>query len=103
MNVHTIGIDLGKARFHLVGLKRRAEVIVRKQLARVQILCFTANRKVHLIGTEAAGALFPWPCAPRAGTRGTSDSCPVCGSRNCGELPYYCGPTHRKSSSYNRL
>ena len=30
MDLHTIGIDLGKTLFHLVGLNQRGEVVVRK-------------------------------------------------------------------------
>jgi transposase len=55
MEVHTIGIDLGKTSFHLVGLNQRGEVVVRKKFSRAQLLRFTANRKVHLIGMEACG------------------------------------------------
>src|SRR5580693_6465716 len=55
MKIHTIGIDLGKTKFHIVGLNERGEVVVRKQLSRAQLLRFTANRKVHLIGMEACG------------------------------------------------
>src|ERR1700676_1216905 len=55
MKIHTIGIDLGKTKFHLVGLNERGEVIVRNQFSRAQLLRFTANRKVHLIGMEACG------------------------------------------------
>jgi hypothetical protein len=31
MKLHTIGIDLGKTVFHLVGLNLRGEVVVRKK------------------------------------------------------------------------
>ena len=55
MKIHTIGIDLGKTSFHLVGLKERGEVVVRKRFSRAQLLRFTANRKVHLMGMEACG------------------------------------------------
>jgi len=55
MELHTIGIDLGKTSFHLVGLNPRGEVIVRKKFSRAQLLRFTANRQVHLIGMEACG------------------------------------------------
>jgi transposase len=55
MELHTIGIDLGKTSFHLVGLNERGEVVVRKRFSRAQLLRFTANRKVHLIGMEACG------------------------------------------------
>jgi hypothetical protein len=44
MNLHSIGIDLGKMVFHLVGLDRSGEVIVRKKFSRPQLLRFTANR-----------------------------------------------------------
>ena len=55
MNIHTIGIDLGKTSFHVVGLNERGEVVVRKRFSRAQLLSFTANRKVHVIGMEACG------------------------------------------------
>ena len=55
MELHTIGIDFGKTSFHLVGLNERGEVVVRKQFSRGQLLRFTANRRVHLIGMEACG------------------------------------------------
>src|SRR5258707_15742733 len=55
MEVHTIGIDLGKTVFHLVGLNLRGEVVVRKKFSRTQLLRFTANVHVELIGMEACG------------------------------------------------
>jgi len=55
MELHTIGIDLGKTVFHLVGLNPRGEVVVRKKFSRTQLLRFTANRHVELIGMEACG------------------------------------------------
>src|SRR5947209_12733137 len=55
MEIHTIGIDLGKTVFHLVGLNVRGEVVMRKTCSRAQLLRFTANRQVHLIGMEACG------------------------------------------------
>src|SRR6202166_3473554 len=55
MKIHTIGIDLGKTSFHLVGLNERGEVVVRKHFSRAQLLRVTANRKVHVIGMEACG------------------------------------------------
>jgi transposase len=55
MELHTIGIDLGKTVFHLVGLNLRGEVVVRKKFSRAQLLRFTANRHVGLIGMEACG------------------------------------------------
>jgi transposase len=55
MELHTIGIDLGKTVFHLVGLNLRGEVVVRKKFWRTQLLRFTANVHVGLIGMEACG------------------------------------------------
>ena len=55
MEIRTIGIDLGKTVFHLVGLNARGEVVVRKKCSRIQILRFTANLQVSLIGMEACG------------------------------------------------
>jgi transposase len=55
MEIHTIGIDLGKTVFHLVGLNPRGEVVVRRKCSRNQILRFTANLHVSLIGMEACG------------------------------------------------
>ena len=55
MELHTIGIDLGKTVFHLVGLDLRGEVVVRKKFSRTQLLRFTANVRVELIGLEACG------------------------------------------------
>jgi hypothetical protein len=59
MQIHTIGVDLGKTVFHLVGLNLRGEVVVRRKCSRTQLLQFTANIQVDLIGMEAcAGAHF---------------------------------------------
>ena len=55
MELHTIGIDLGKTTFHLVGLDSRGQVVVRKKFSRTHLLRFTANRPVCLIGMEACG------------------------------------------------
>src|SRR5271169_2366981 len=55
MQLHTIGIALGKTLFHLVGLNQRREVVVRKKFSRKQLLHFTANLHVELIGMEARG------------------------------------------------
>jgi transposase len=55
MELQTVGIDLGKTVFHLVGLNLRGEVVVRKKFSRKQLLHFTANLQVKLIGMEACG------------------------------------------------
>lgn len=59
MEIATVGIDLGKTVFHLVGLNAAGETVVRKRFSRAQLLRFTANLKVGLIGMEAcAGSHF---------------------------------------------
>jgi transposase len=53
MHIATVGVDLGKTTFHLVGLGERGKVIVRKKCSRKQLLAFTANLQASLIGMEA--------------------------------------------------
>jgi transposase len=53
MEIRTLGIDLGKTVFHVVGLNAAGEIVVRKKCSRKQLLQFTANLQVHLIGMEA--------------------------------------------------
>ena len=55
MELDTIGIDLGKIVFHLVGVNRAGEVVVRRKFSRLQLLRFTANLRVRLVGMEALG------------------------------------------------
>jgi transposase len=55
MELFRLGIDLGKTTFHLVGMNQRGEVVLRKRFSRSQLLHFTANLKVDLIGMEACG------------------------------------------------
>jgi hypothetical protein len=46
MEIHTIGIDLAKTIFHLVGVNARGEVVVRRKCSRNSLLRFTANLRV---------------------------------------------------------
>src|SRR6202142_986457 len=55
MKIYALGIDLGKTVFHLVGLDASGQVVVRKRCSRTQLLAFTANLQVQLIGMEACG------------------------------------------------
>jgi transposase len=55
VEIHVIGIDLGKTIFHMVGLNSRGEIGVRKKFSRLQLLRFTATRQVYLIGMEICG------------------------------------------------
>ena len=53
MKLHVVGIDLGKTVFHLVGMDSTGKVVVRKRCSRRQLLAFTANLQVQLIGMES--------------------------------------------------
>jgi transposase len=55
MELHTLGIDLGKTVFHAVSLNKHGEVVLRKKFSRGQLLRFTVNLKVALIGMESCG------------------------------------------------
>ena len=59
MQIHSIGIDLGKTTFHLVALGAAGKVLVRKKFTQKQLLTYTANLQTSLIGLEAcSGAHF---------------------------------------------
>lgn len=59
MQIHSVGIDLGKTTFHLVALGAAGKVILRKKFTRKHLLAFTANMPTSLIGLEAcSGAHF---------------------------------------------
>jgi transposase len=53
MKIHALGIDLGKTVFHVVGLDAIGQVVIRKRCSRTQLLTFTANLQVQIIGMEA--------------------------------------------------
>jgi transposase len=59
MQIHSVGIDLGKTTFHLVALGAAGKVVVRKKFTQKQLLTSTANLQTSLIGLEAcSGAHF---------------------------------------------
>ncbi|MFQ5973356.1 MAG: IS110 family transposase [Alphaproteobacteria bacterium] len=51
--VTTIGIDIGKNTFHLVGLDAAGSIVLRRKLSRGQVLARFANLPPCLIGMEA--------------------------------------------------
>jgi transposase len=53
VKLHTIGIDLGKTVFHMVGLDQTGNVVVKKRLSRKQLLRQLANTPACLIAMEA--------------------------------------------------
>ena len=53
MKVQTIGIDLGKTVFHVVGLDGPGNVVVKKRLSQTQLVRYAANLPSCLVGVEA--------------------------------------------------
>jgi transposase len=53
MKLQVLGIDLGKTCFHLVGMDSPGRAVIRKRCSPAQLLAFTANLQVQLIGMEA--------------------------------------------------
>ena len=60
MNLTTLGIDLAKTSFSLVGMDKHGKVILRKTLKRAQLLTFIAQCPPCLIGMEACSGAHYW-------------------------------------------
>ena len=52
-NVASLGIDIGKNSFHLIGLDARGAIVLRQKLSRRQVEVRLANMPSGLIGMEA--------------------------------------------------
>ncbi len=53
MDIRTVGIDIGKTAFHLVGCNRAGAIVVRQKYSRAKLLEFLVNVPACLIGMEA--------------------------------------------------
>lgn len=60
MNLTTLGIDLAKTSFSLVGMDQHRKVVLRKTLKRMQVLPFIAQYPLCLIGMEACSGAHYW-------------------------------------------
>lgn len=60
MNITTIGIDLAKTSFSLVGMNEHGKVVMRKTLSRSKLLPFIAQCPPCLIGMEACSGSHYW-------------------------------------------
>jgi transposase len=60
MNLTTLGIDLAKTSFSLVGMDQHGKVVLRKTLKRAQLLPFIAHCTTCLIGMEACSGAHYW-------------------------------------------
>jgi Transposase and inactivated derivatives len=56
MNITTIGLDLAKNLFHIVGLDAHGHEKVKKRLSRGQVLKYFANLPRCLVGMEACAS-----------------------------------------------
>jgi hypothetical protein len=67
LTVATIGIDIGKNAFHIVGLDQRGAIALRQRWSRGQIEARLANMPLCLIGMEACvGSLEPQAAIARS-------------------------------------
>lgn len=55
MDIKTIGIDIGKNKFHVHGINEKGKILVRKVMTRQKLYEFMANLKPCLVGMEACG------------------------------------------------
>ena len=53
LTVATMGIDIGKNAFHIVGLDRRGAIVLRQRWSRRQVEIRLANMPPCLVGMEA--------------------------------------------------
>jgi transposase len=58
--ISVLGIDIAKLMFHVVGMDDAGHVVLRKRLARSELLCFIANLPPLRIGMEACGGAHYW-------------------------------------------
>jgi transposase len=61
-----VGIDLAKSIFHLVGMDERGKILLRKRLARGEVIPFMAKLPRVLVGMEARGGTHDWGWQLRA-------------------------------------
>jgi transposase len=68
MQIHSVGIDLGKTTFQLVALGDHGKVLLKKKFTQRQLITFTANLQTSLVGMEACSEPTFWAerCEHRA-------------------------------------
>jgi transposase len=55
MDIKTLGIDIGKNKFHLHGVNEKGKIVLKKAMTRQKLYEFMANLKPCLVGMEACG------------------------------------------------
>ncbi len=58
--ITTIGLDLAKTVFHVVGCNEHGKIIRKRMLKRSQVLVYFANLPVSLVGMEACASAHYW-------------------------------------------
>jgi transposase len=58
--ISVLGIDIAKLVFHVVGMDDTGHVVLRKRIARSELLRFIATLPPALIGMEACGSAHDW-------------------------------------------
>jgi transposase len=64
--ISVLGIDIATLVFHVVGMDDAGHVVLRKRLARSELLHFIATLPPALIGMEACGSAHDWARCFRA-------------------------------------
>lgn len=60
MEIKTLGIDIGKRTFHLIGMDKKGNIILKRKLSRPQLLPFVANLNSCLVGIESCSGAHYW-------------------------------------------
>ncbi len=60
MNVKTIGLDIAKSIFHLIGLDKYGKQLLKKKLRRGQLLNYFANLQPCTIAMEGCASSYYW-------------------------------------------
>ena len=69
MQIHSVGIDLGKTTFHVVALGAAGKVLVKKKFTQKQLLAYTANpAKVFSRPGSLLGSSLPRQSVAQAGS-----------------------------------
>jgi len=63
--IHTIGIDISKSVFHVIGTNRAGRIVLRKVLKRSEVRHYLANVPNCLIGMKACGGSSYWAREPQ--------------------------------------
>ncbi len=60
MKITTLGIDIAKRSFHLLGAEARGQIVLRRKLTRKRLAQFIANLPPCVIGMEACAGVHYW-------------------------------------------